>query len=250
MAEKIYALYRLWNDQPQYFYVGRTNDPERRLAEHRRAARNPQHREDVYCYIREHLQPCGIDIWDMEVLVTEETARPEDNEDFWVVLMIRAGYDLKNMRHGDLHRVALEFMARARPDQDFKTVDEFIEFRAAVEKEQREAYERSRQLKQSILEETANPRLDVQEFLKSLQEQQETLQQRRRKEQAEQAEKQRQRDEKFAQAAAARETRLRAETEQLMREEQERRWKEFYSTQAEYEQECVRRQLRDSGGTD
>ena len=149
--DQIYALYYEYADERQYFYIGRTNDPKRRLSEHRSNVKNSKHKEDVYCFIREECQPNGIDVWDMEVLVTEETARTEDCEDFWVVLMIRAGHKLMNMKHGDLHRIHLAMMARHRTDLDFSTVDEFIEFREIVEREQREAYERSERLRKSVL---------------------------------------------------------------------------------------------------
>lgn len=156
--DNIYALYYEYADERQYFYVGRTNDPKRRLSEHRSNVKNKKHQEDVYQFIRERCQPNGIDVWDMEVLVSEANQRPEDCEDFWVVLMIRAGHDLKNMKHGDLHRIALNLMARQRLDLDFTNVEEFIEFREIVEREQREAYERSERLKRSVLgEEEGDP---------------------------------------------------------------------------------------------
>jgi len=161
IKDKIYALYYEYAEQRHYFYVGRTNDPARRLGEHRRNVKNSKHREDVYQFIRERCEPNGIPVWDMEVMVIEETARPEDNEDFWVVLMIRAGHELKNMKHGDLHRIALTIMAGKRLDLDFTTVDEFIDFRTAVEREERAAYERSERLRKDILAESdpANPDL-------------------------------------------------------------------------------------------
>lgn len=158
--EHIYALYYEYADERRYFYVGRTNDPKRRLQEHRRNVKNTKHTEDVYQFIRERCQPNGIDVWDLEVMVTEPNMRAEDCEDFWVVLMIRAGHDLKNMKHGDLHRVALQFLARQRQDLDFTNVSEFIEFRETVEREQREAYERSERLKKSVLgEDLGDPTL-------------------------------------------------------------------------------------------
>jgi galactokinase len=75
--------------------------------------------------------------------------------------MIRAGHELKNMKHGDLHRIALTIMAGKRLDLDFTTVDEFIDFRTAVEREERAAYERSERLRKDILAESdpANPDL-------------------------------------------------------------------------------------------
>jgi hypothetical protein len=166
MKENIYALYYEYGDQRHYFYVGRTIDPKRRMSEHRSNVKNKNHQEDVYCFIRERCQPNGIDVWDMEVLVSEENARPEDCEDFWVVLMIRAGHDLKNMKRGDLHRVVLTMMAKKQGD--FENVDEFVEFRERVDKEIKQelaAYERSKRLKENVLEETPNPNLDVQALL-------------------------------------------------------------------------------------
>jgi hypothetical protein len=74
--------------------------------------------------------------------------------------MIRAGHDLKNMKHGDLHRVALELLARK--SGDFETVDEFVDFRARVE---REDYERSLQLQREVRGETENPRIDIQNLI-------------------------------------------------------------------------------------
>jgi hypothetical protein len=158
MTDQIYALYYEWEDQRRYFYVGRSCDPARRHTEHKSNANNKKHKEDVYEYIRDQLQPNGIDIWDMEVLVSEPNARAEDCEDFWVVLMIRAGHNLKNMKHGDVHRVHLALLARNRLDLNFTTVEEFVEFRETVDREQREAYERSERLKKSVLgEEPGDP---------------------------------------------------------------------------------------------
>ena len=146
MTDQIYALYYEWEDQRCYFYVGRSCDPVRRHTEHKSNVKNKKHKEDVYEYIREQLQPNGIDIWDMEVLVSEPNARAEDCEDFWVVLMIRAGHNLKNMKHGDLHRITLEILSKERGE--FTTVTEFVEWRERVE---REKYERSERLKREVL---------------------------------------------------------------------------------------------------
>ena len=150
MKDQIYALYYEYADQRQYFYVGRTIDPKRRLGEHRSNVKNRKHTEDVYQFIRERCEPNGIPVWDMEVMWAEPNSRPEDCEDFWVVLLIRAGYDLKNMKHGDLHRIALELLSKEQGE--FETVDEFVEFRTRVE---RETYERSEKLKREVLGEDA-----------------------------------------------------------------------------------------------
>jgi hypothetical protein len=169
IKDQIYALYYEYGDKRHYFYVGRTNDPKRRLGEHRSKSKNTKHKEDVYRFIRERCQPNGIDVWDMELMVMEPNSRVDDCEDFWVVLMIRAGHDLKNMKRGDLHRIALTMLAKKQGD--FESVDEFVKFRERADKELKEeliAYERSRRLKESVLEETPNPNIDIQALLASV----------------------------------------------------------------------------------
>ena len=157
--EQIYALYYERDDEKHYFYVGRTGrDPKIRHREHRLKSKTGT--EDVYRYIREHLEPNGIAVWDMEPLWTQPNGRPEDCEDFWVVLMIRAGHDLKNMKHGDLHRIALQLLAKRQGD--FEDVDEFVAFRERVA---REDYERSQKLKREVLGETENPHMDVRSLI-------------------------------------------------------------------------------------
>jgi hypothetical protein len=157
--ETIYALYYEYADERKYFYIGRTErDPKIRLREHRhKAARGT---EDVYRFIREQCQPNGIDVWEMELLVNDQGDPTEDCEDFWVVLMIRAGHDLKNMKHGDLRKIAqLRGMAEAKGD--FTTVKEFVRFR--------QDYERSLRLKREVLEQQASPRGDLQTILEQAQ---------------------------------------------------------------------------------
>jgi hypothetical protein len=152
--DQIYALYYDYADERHYFYVGRTNDPKRRLSEHRANVKNKTHKEDVYQYIRDYRQPNGIDLWDMEVLWSQPNSSAEDCEDFWVVLLIRAKHKLMNMKRGDLHRIALETLSK-HPGE-FTDVDEFVEFKQRVEREQAEqlAYERSDKLRSSVLDET------------------------------------------------------------------------------------------------
>jgi hypothetical protein len=128
------------------------------LREHRHKASRGT--EDVYRFIREQCQPNGIDVWEMELLVNDQGDPTEDCEDFWVVLMIRAGHDLKNMKHGDLRKIAqLRGMAEAKGD--FTTVKEFVRFR--------EDYERSLRLKREVLEQQASPRGDLQTILEQAQ---------------------------------------------------------------------------------
>jgi hypothetical protein len=139
--EQLYALYYERDDQVNFFYVGRTERaPKKRLQEHRSRAKSGT--EDVYKFIREHLQPNGIDVWDMQVLVNEAGDPVDDCEDFWIVEMIRAGHDLKNMKHGDLRKIAL-LQGVASESTRFDTVREFVRVR--------DDYERSERLKREVL---------------------------------------------------------------------------------------------------
>lgn len=158
--EHIYALYYEQDDQRRYFYIGRTGrDPKIRKNEHKLKSRTGT--EDVYEFIREKLEPNGIAIWDLEVLTLNTNASYEDCEDFWVVLMIRAGYDLKNMKHGDQRKIA-DLVELAKTEGDFTTVEEFQQFRKRVEREQ---YEASERLKKYIKGMEPSPRNDLQDIL-------------------------------------------------------------------------------------
>ena len=140
--EQLYALYYERDDQVNFFYVGRTERaPKKRLQEHRSRAKSGT--EDVYKFIRERLQPNGIDVWEMQVLVNEAGDPVDDCEDYWIVEMIRAGHDLKNMKHGDLRKIAL-LQGVASESTGFNTVREFVQVR--------DDYERSERLRREVLE--------------------------------------------------------------------------------------------------
>ena len=141
-AEQLYALYHERNDEIKFFYVGRTErDPKIRLKEHQ--SRSRKGTEDVYKFIREQLQPNGIDVWSMQVLVNAAGDPVDDCEDYWIVEMIRSGHDLKNMKHGDLRKIAL-LQGVASSGTEFRTVKEFARFR--------DDYERSERLRREVLE--------------------------------------------------------------------------------------------------
>ena len=102
MEDKIYILHI----QDLVFYVGRTNNPKRRLAEHRSAVKNTENREYKYQLMR---MPEVADCWEMTVLPADITP---DYDEYSVVLeMARynrandiewvAGLPLTNMRAGD-----------------------------------------------------------------------------------------------------------------------------------------------------
>ena len=160
--EQIYALYYEYADERRYFYVGRTGrDPAIRKREH--LSKSKTGTEDVYRFIREKLQPNGCEVWDMEIMPTDGTGSFEDCEDFWVVLMIRAGHELKNMKHGDTQKIAA-LMDLARAPGDFDSVEKFTKFRRQVEEEN---YARSQRLRELVTGMTPSPRGDLQEILEA-----------------------------------------------------------------------------------
>ena len=103
MKQYIYSLYHYLNqsDEKIYFYVGHTNDLERRFKEHH--YNSDAKTEDVYQYIRTQVL---CEIFEMDCLA-EVTDQDEPYEEFWVIEMIRAGYPLQNMKHGDAKMMAL-----------------------------------------------------------------------------------------------------------------------------------------------
>ena len=108
----IYALTTNLEGHRVVFYIGRTIDPERRLAEHRRDAKTGP--EDKYKYIRMILEPQGIE-WSMEILheITGEQLDADvtldDYEDYEIVRHRHLGHPLQNMRAGSaLRRAELE----------------------------------------------------------------------------------------------------------------------------------------------
>ena len=94
--------------KPVVFYVGRTNDPKRREAEHRRGVADTTTTEYKYQFARQ-LEQCEVE-WDFVVI--NEILDDQDSEYEWVLKFARDnqrrgiefidGYPLCNMRAGDL----------------------------------------------------------------------------------------------------------------------------------------------------
>ena len=143
MIKKHY-LYTLVFDaepEPVVFYVGHTNDPDRRAAEHRRAAADLKNTEYKYRWCRE-LTAVGIG-WDF--VVVGEIDDDEDSEYEWILKFARDNrsknisfYDdlpLTNMKAGDFYH---EILHRT----DIKTRDEIRAYRLAREFSKQVDYQR------------------------------------------------------------------------------------------------------------
>lgn len=112
MSERIYALYYETAAGRQYFYVGRTERAgDVRYREHRAAVISdaPRFQTDVYRFIRDEVF-CAV--FEEEILC-ECTENPDDHEDYYVVKLIREGYVLRNMKHGDAKRMAATALANS-----------------------------------------------------------------------------------------------------------------------------------------
>jgi hypothetical protein len=133
MIKSVYGLY--YSDPtrgPVVFYVGCTNDINRRLREHKRAFCDPNGADfDTFKYqFCRDLQSLGI-TFDLHV-IEENVEMTDDDEYHWILKLARhnesegiAFYDnlpLTNMRAGDF----LEEMMR---DQTVKTVQDIRQFR-------------------------------------------------------------------------------------------------------------------------
>lgn len=114
MIHYIYALYE--SNSKTKFYVGRTEDPKRRLSEHRSGAKNYKDGdEDKYLYASQ-LNALGIE-WDMEILANcDETTK--HYEDFYVNKYRHE--PLQNMRSGD---------SEPWMGTDYRTPQEFLQAR-------------------------------------------------------------------------------------------------------------------------
>lgn len=107
MKQYLYTLVFDADPKPVVFYVGRTNDPERRFKEHKLAVKNHEHTEYKYTWARQ-LEEVGL-TWDLVVI--DEIEDDEDSEYEWVLRFARDNQEraisfiddlpLTNMKRGD-----------------------------------------------------------------------------------------------------------------------------------------------------
>ena len=107
MKQYLYTLVFDAEPNPVVFYVGRTNDPKRRLQEHKLAVKNPEHSEYKYQWCRQ-LEEVGL-TWDLVTIC--EIDDDEDSEYEWVLRFARDNQERKigflddlpltNMKRGD-----------------------------------------------------------------------------------------------------------------------------------------------------
>jgi hypothetical protein len=135
MIEFIYALC-IKDGKP--FYVGRTNEPPRRLREHNYEKKDGT--ELKYQYIRD-LESNNIE-WEM-IILEEVGPDTEHYEDFWVYKLIKEGYDLTNQKAGDARSIATETL-RSR---NFTSAKEFL---FELDKEEAEEKDKSHTRRCSI----------------------------------------------------------------------------------------------------
>ena len=96
-TDYVYALFYIFEGKKNYFYVGRSINPKRRMQEHRSDARNDK-TEDSREFIR-NLWAVGLD-FDHEILY-ETDEETEFVEDYFICKLRNEGYELTNMKKGD-----------------------------------------------------------------------------------------------------------------------------------------------------
>jgi hypothetical protein len=130
MKNYLYALVFDADPKPVVFYVGRTNAPKRREAEHRYAVKDLTNQEYKYQWCRE-LEAVGL-TWSL--IVISEIENDEESEYAWVLKFARDNRDngiefidnlpLTNMKRGD-------FFEEMMRDPNIQTRQDIINFRDA-----------------------------------------------------------------------------------------------------------------------
>jgi hypothetical protein len=130
MTEYLYTLVFDADPKPVIFYVGRTNDPKRRVSEHKLAVKNLEHTEYKYSWARQ-LEEVGVS-WDLVTIC--EIDDDEDSEYEWVLRFARDNQErgisflddlpLTNMKRGD-------FLSEMISIKSIQTAQDIREYRNA-----------------------------------------------------------------------------------------------------------------------
>lgn len=139
MREYIYELRVKIDDDWYPFYVGRTNDPDRRIGEHRSSARNADESSTlVYKFIHDEITPYQFE-WNLFVVDAV-------SEDQHIMDLLRGGVKrLMNMKKGD--PAWLERRIAEAADMNNRGISDYRVYRKTIEiEEQLRAVEAQQQL--------------------------------------------------------------------------------------------------------
>lgn len=89
MYNQVYALCLGPTANPTIFYVGISNDPERRFEEHQRDIADGNCSKRAYEWVRYHRQRATL-----HMIVLDPTG--SQNEDWWIRALTDQGYELQN----------------------------------------------------------------------------------------------------------------------------------------------------------
>jgi hypothetical protein len=251
----VYELRCMIDDEWHPFYVGQTNNPKRRIGEHRNDAKNAKETSTlVYRNIKEYLLANDIK-WDMFEIEKFDETSPDDLEDEHIVRLLMTGAKLWNSKKGSPNW--LEDRQKAADDMRARNIFSYRKYREVLSLEEHnrkiEEQNAKRVLEEALKQAEAEYRLRE---LTAREAQREKIKQnmlaaaeRARIEherlEAESKRKQAEREAKWLADAPIREARLRAETERLQREEEEYKIKQAKAQAVRQEAINLRKQATD-----
>ena len=128
----LYGLCFMIGDEPVIFYVGHTNNVERRRSEHRNNPFNPNHAEYMthkYQWCRA-LRDMGMD-YDLVVIV-DDIGTDEDSEYAWIIKIARDNEDKGRTFYDDLpltNMKAGDFLSEILADRSISTASDIKDYR-------------------------------------------------------------------------------------------------------------------------
>jgi len=138
------------------FYIGKSNDTDRRLKEHNYSKNEGS--EDKYIFIR-MLEKSGLK-WTLRVIKEVPVDEyVEDWERYHLIEYVRLGYDMMNMKHGDL-----DVIAEQVADVKIRSIDDVIKDRVRRESEKEyKQFERADRTRTAI--EKINIKTDLRDLI-------------------------------------------------------------------------------------